>query len=192
MHNQKSIKRLVVGISGASGVELGLKFVEYIPKEIEVFLIVSNSANYTLSLEANNTNQIKIPNKANITLLDDKDLGACVASGSFQTDGFIIVPCSMNTLAKCTVGISDTLITRVFSVMLKERRNILIAPREMPYNTIQLENMTKLSYLGVSVAPPVIGYYSQQQTLEDMEKFIIGKWFDLLHIKHDLFKRWGE
>ena len=184
--------KLVVGISGASGVQLGLKFLELIPNDIEVYAIISESAKYTLSLELNNTNY-KIPSdKQNITILNDSDLGACVSSGSFEVDKFMIVPCSMNTLAKCTVGITDTLITRVFSVMLKERRSIVIAPREMPYNTIQLENMAKISLLGVSIAPPVLGYYSSQQTLEDMEKFIIGKWFDLLGIKHDLFKRWGE
>jgi len=192
LNNLIKVKRLVVGISGASGVELGIKFLKYIPDEIELYVIVSNSAKHTLSLESNQKSNDIIANKANITLLDDKDLGACVSSGSFQTDGFIIIPCSMNTLAKCTVGLSDTLITRVFSVMLKEKRSIVIAPREMPYNTIQLENMAKLSSLGISIAPPVIGYYSEQQTLKDMEKFIIGKWLDLLHIKHNLFKRWGE
>jgi len=191
LNNQNSIKRLVVGISGASGVQLGLKFLDFIPNDIEIYLVLSKSAKYTLSLESNNSD-FNVTSNKNITLYDDTELGAAISSGSFQTDAFIIVPCSMNTLAKCTVGISDTLITRVFSVMLKERRNIVIAPREMPYNTIQLENMAKLSSLGVTIAPPVIGYYSDQQTLEDMEKFIIGKWFDLLHIKHNLFKRWGE
>ncbi len=188
----QDIKKLVVAISGASGVQLGMKFLELIPDDIEVFAVVSKSAKYTLALESPDS-KYKIPsNKSNITILNDHDLAACISSGSFQTDALIIVPCSMNTLAKCTVGISDTLITRVFSVMLKEKRDIVIAPREMPYNTIQLENMTKLSRLGVSIAPPAIGYYSEQQTLEDMENFIIGKWFDILNIKHNLFKRWGE
>jgi 4-hydroxy-3-polyprenylbenzoate decarboxylase len=76
--------------------------------------------------------------------------------------------------------------------MLKEKKDIILAPREMPYNTIQLENMTKLSSLGVVIAPPVLGYYSQQTTLDDMEKFLIGKWFDLLKIKHSLYKRWSN
>jgi len=192
LNNQNSIKRLVVGISGASGVQLGLKFIDFIPNDIEIYLVLSKSAKYTLSLESKDNDFFNYSSNKNITVYEDTELGAPVSSGSFQTDAFIIVPCSMNTLAKCTVGISDTLITRVFSVMLKEKRNIVIAPREMPYNTIQLENMAKLSSLGVTIAPPVIGYYSDQQTLEDMEKFIIGKWFDLLHIKHNLFKRWGE
>ena len=96
----------------------------------------------------------------------------------------------MNTLAKCAVGISDSLITRAFTVMLKEKREIILAPREMPLNTIALENMLKLSTLGVTIAPPVLGYYSNQQSLNEMENFLIGKWFDLLKIKNNLFKRW--
>jgi flavin prenyltransferase len=184
----KNRKRIVVGITGASGVQLGLKLLQLLPKDIDVFAIISNSAKETLKHEVGKD----FEKLKNITYLDDKDMAACVSSGSFKTDGFIIVPCSMNTLAKCTYGISDTLITRVFGVMLKEKRNIVIAPREMPYNTIQLENMAKLSTLGVSIAPPVIGYYSKQQTLTDMENFIIGKWFDLLNIEHNLFRRWGE
>ena len=181
-------KKIIVGITGASGVQLGLKLLQLLPKDIDLFAIISNSAKETLKHEVGK----EFERLSHITYLDDNNMAACVSSGSFKTDGLIIVPCSMNTLAKCTYGISDTLITRVFGVMLKEKRNIVVAPREMPYNTIQLENMTKLSILGVSVAPPVIGYYSKQQTLEDMEKFIIGKWFDLLNIEHDLFKRGGK
>jgi len=178
--------KIIVGITGASGTKIGFKLLSLIPKDIEVFAIVSHAAKHALYLEENK----KYAQLTNITYLDDSNLAAPVSSGSFKTDGYIIVPCSMNTLAKCTVGISDTLITRVFSVMLKEKRNIVIAPREMPLNPIQLENMTKLSTLGVNVAPPILGYYSEQQTLEDMENFIIGKWFDLLYIEHDLYKRW--
>lgn len=190
MNQEKKTKKIIVGISGASGVQLGLKLLELVPKEIEIYAIISKSAKYTLSLENNKDILKALDGKTNINLLKDDDLGACVASGSFKTDGMIIVPCSMNTLAKCTVGISDTLITRAFSVMLKEKRKVIISPREMPYNSIQLENMTKLSNLGVIVAPPVLGYYSEQQSLNDMENFIIGKLFDLIDIEHNLYKRW--
>jgi len=186
------MKKIVVAITGASGVKLGFKFLKLLPKDIEVYAVISNSAKTTLKLEDKKEYKQfkKNQNLNNITYISDNNLGASIASGSFQTNSLIIVPCSMNTLAKCAVGISDTLITRVFGVMLKEKREIVIAPREMPYNTIQLENMTKLSELGVTIAPPVIGYYSNQQSLDDMENFIIGKWFDLLGIKHQLFKRW--
>ena len=126
----------------------------------------------------------------NKTLCKDKNIGASLASGSFKVDKMIIRPCSSNTLAKFSVGIADSLITRAFSVMLKEKREIIIAPRELPLNTIMLENMLKLSNLGVVIAPPILGYYSSQQTLEDMENFIIGKWMDLLKIDNKLYKRW--
>jgi 4-hydroxy-3-polyprenylbenzoate decarboxylase len=183
--------KLIVAITGASGVELGLKFIQLLPNDIDIHLVVSNSAKITLEYE-NNKNNFIFKNKEYITYYEDTEQWASIASGSYKVDAMIIVPCSMNTLAKCAVGISDTLITRSFSVMLKEKRKIIIAPREMPYSTIALENMLKLSNLGVIIAPPVIGYYSKQQTLEDMEKFLIGKWFDLLNIDNNLFKRWGE
>jgi 4-hydroxy-3-polyprenylbenzoate decarboxylase len=149
--------------------------------------VISNSAKVALKFEQNGA----MPNNSNILFYDDSSIGACIASGSFQTDAMIILPCSMNTLAKCSVGIADSLITRAFSVMLKEKRKVVLAPREMPFNTIHLENMTKLSNLGVVISPPMLGYYSDQQTLEDMERFIIGKWFDALGISHDLYKRWS-
>ena len=178
--------KLVVGITGASGVRLGLKFLEYLPEEIEVFCVISDSAKTAMALEENK----KVPNHPKITYYDDTSIGACIASGSFQTDCMIVVPCSMNTLAKCSVGIADSLITRTFSVMLKEQRKVVLAPREMPFSPIALENMKKLSDYGVIIAPPVLGYYSKQQSLDDMEKFIIGKWFDVLKIEHQLYKRW--
>jgi len=96
----------------------------------------------------------------------------------------------MNTLAKIACGISDNLITRSASVVIKEQRKLILAPREMPFPTIHLENMLKLSRLNILIAPPVIGYYAQPKTLEEMEDFMIGKWFDLLGIEHTLFKRW--
>ena len=178
--------KLVVAITGASGVNLGLKFISLLPSDIEVYAVLSNSAKKALEFEQN----IPMPTSENILFYDDSSIEACISSGSFKTDAMIIVPCSMNTLAKCSVGISDSLITRVFSVMLKEKRQIVLAPREMPFNTIHLENMTKLSSMNVTIAPPMLGYYSKQQTLDDMENFIIGKWFDTLNIEHNLYKRW--
>ena len=102
----------------------------------------------------------------------------------------IIAPCSMNTLAKIACGISDNLVTRCASVMIKEHKKLILAPREMPFSAIALENMQKLATLGVIIAPPVMAYYSEQQTLDEMENFIIGKWFDMLGIENNLYKRW--
>jgi flavin prenyltransferase len=172
------MKRLVIGISGASGVNLAEKFISYLPKEIETFIIHSEHAKIVLEKEQNRH------------FFDNANIYESVASGSFQTDAMIILPCSMNTLAKISVGIADNLITRVAAVMLKERRKLILAPREMPYSSIALENMLKLSQNGVIIAPAVAGYYAKINTLEDMERFFIGKWFDLLGIEHCLYKRW--
>ncbi|OCL87242.1 UbiX family flavin prenyltransferase [Arcobacter porcinus] len=182
--------KLTVAVSGASGASLALKFINQIPKDIELFLVFSKSSKKALKLE----NGIKIKdmfkNRENITIFKDKNIGASIASGSFKVDKMIILPCSQNTLAKCAVGIADSLITRAFSVMLKENREIVLSPRELPFNSISLENMLKLSKLGVTIAPPILGYYSSQQKLEDMENFLLGKWMDLLKIENNLYKRW--
>jgi 4-hydroxy-3-polyprenylbenzoate decarboxylase len=182
--------KLTVAISGASGANLGINFIKKLPLDIEVFLVVSKSAKKALMLENKISIKKLFEDKNNITILKDSDIGACIASGSFQIDKMIILPCSMNTLAKCAVGISDSLITRAFTVMLKEKREIVIAPREMPLNSIALENMLRLSKLGITIAPPMLGYYSNQQNLKEMENFLIGKWFDLLKIEHNLYERW--
>ncbi len=172
--------RLSIGVSGASGVLLAQKFIEKLPKEIDKQIIFSKNSKIVLSKEENRV------------FLDDEDISAPTASGSFGVDAMIILPCSMNTLAKISCGISDNLITRSASVMIKEQKKLILAPREMPYSAIALENMLKLSRLGVVIAPPVLGYYAGVDSLEEMEDFLIGKWFDMLGIEHNLFKRWGE
>ena len=170
--------KLIVAITGASGVSLGEKFIKKLPSDIELFVVISDNAKTVFKKEEN------------ITVFENSNIAASIASGSFKTDAMIIVPCSMNTLAKISCGISDNLITRSASVMIKEQRKLILAPREMPFSTIHLENMLKLSKINILIAPPVIGYYAQPKTIEEMEDFMIGKWFDLLGIEHNLFKRW--
>jgi len=172
--------KLVVAISGASGVQLGKKFIDYLPKEIEVHIVASNNA---LVVEHFENKQV--------TLHEANDIAASVSSGSFGVDATAIIPCSMNTLAKVACGISDTLASRVAAVAIKERKKLLLAPRELPFSAIALENMHKLAALGVIIAPPVMGYYSESSTLEEMEKFIIGKWYDALGIENNLYERWS-
>jgi len=171
--------KIVVATSGASGVNLGLKTLRLLPKSVEKHLIMSQNSQVVLSNEMDD-----------ITIHDNKNISASVASGSFGVDAMIIAPCSMNTLAKIACGIADNLITRCASVMIKEQKKLILAPREMPFSAIALENMHKLSQLGIIIAPPVMAYYSQQQSLEDMENFVVGKWFDLLGIENNLYKRW--
>jgi len=170
--------KLIVATSGASGVNLGIKTLELLPKTIDKHFIMSENSKIVLNKEMN------------VTMHENADISASIASGSFGTDAMIIAPCSMNTLAKIACGISDNLVTRCASVMIKEHKKLVLAPREMPFSAIALENMQKLATLGVIIAPPVMAYYSEQQTLDEMENFIIGKWFDLLGIENNLYKRW--
>ncbi len=172
--------RLVVAITGASGVELGLKFIEYLPKDIEVHIILSDNA-----LTVNH-----FENSKKITIHNNSNIASSISSGSFMVDATAIIPCSMNSLAKIACGIADNLVTRVASVAIKEHRRLLLAPREMPFSPIALENMKRLAELNVIIAPPIMGYYSNSNSVEDMERFIIGKWYDILGIKNSLYKRW--
>ena len=171
-------RKIILAISGASGANLGLKALELLPNSIDKHLIISENAKVVLEKEMS------------YTTYPNEDISASVASGSFGVDAMLIAPCSMNTLAKIACGISDNLITRSASVMIKEQKKLILAPREMPFSAIALENMQKLASLGVIIAPPVMAYYSEQTTLEDMENFIVGKWFDLLDIENNLYKRW--
>ncbi len=171
-------RKIVVASSGASGVNLGLKIVRLLPENIDKHFIMTQNSEVVLDKEMH------------ITFHDNNDISASVASGSFGVEAMIIAPCSMNTLAKIACGIADNLVTRCASVMIKEHKKLILAPREMPFSAIALENMHKLAALGIIIAPPVMAYYSEQQTLDEMENFIIGKWFDLLGIENNLYKRW--
>ncbi len=173
------MKKIVIASSGASGVNLGLKTLKLLPQDIEKHYVMSQNAQTVLDKEMDD-----------ITTHQNDNIAASISSGSFGVDGMIIAPCSMNTLAKIACGISDNLITRCAAVMIKEQKKLLLAPREMPFSAIALENMQKLATLGVIIAPPVMAYYSEQQTLDEMENFVIGKWFDLLGIENNLYKRW--
>jgi len=173
--------KIVVAITGASGIELGVKFIELLPKSCEVFVVVSDSAKIVQKLE-----------KKRVKLYQNSEIGSSIASGSFGIDAVAIIPCSTNTLAKIACGVADNLTTRVASVAIKEGKTLLLAPREIPFSPIALENMLKLSRLGVIIAPPTLGYYSNPSSLDEMERFIIGKWFDRLGIENNLYKRWDD
>jgi 4-hydroxy-3-polyprenylbenzoate decarboxylase len=173
--------RIVLAISGASGVALAKAFIAHLPDSVELHVVASQSALVVERLE-----------EKKFTLYSNKHIGASIASGSFGVDATAVIPCSMNTLAKIAHGIADNLITRVAAVALKEQKKLLLAPRELPFGAIALENMHKLSTLGVIIAPPVMGYYSDSNSLEEMERFIIGKWYDALGIQNNLYKRWRE
>lgn len=196
------MSKILVAISGASGVNLGVKLANEIAKTSECHVIISHNAKLVLSkeeeisLEDNNKSseifQIYKNLKNTAKIYDDSDISASLASGSFGIKASIIAPCSINTLAKIHAGFADTLITRAAAVALKERRKLILGVREIPFSTIALEQMAKLSSMGVIIAAPVLGYYADIKSVEDMENFIIGKWLDALGIENQIYKRWGK
>lgn len=171
--------KILFAVTGASGANLGIKAYEKAPSGHTKHLIVSDHAQVVLAKEEG-----KIYKKS--------AFWEAPASGSYGMDSMLIAPCSANTLAKIACGIADNLITRSASVMLKEKKRLVIAPREMPFDQIMLENMLRLSKMGVIIAPPVIAYYADSSTLESMEDFVIGKWLDLMGVPNELYKRWGD
>lgn len=121
-----------------------------------------------------------------------QDIGASIASGSFRTEGMVIIPCSMGTLSGIANGASNNLLKRAADVMLKEERKLIIIPRETPLHRIHLEHMLKLSSMGASIVPAMPGFYNKPKTIDDLVNFQVGKVLDLMKIDHQLFKRWGE
>lgn len=203
--------KIIVGISGASSVHLGIRVAnEILAAGHEVCAIISDGARVTFKsekaweylgnsriLKANLGNS-RIPNENFLQIeefLDEKidiqsNMWDAAASGSSGYEAMIIAPCSSNTLAKVAAGICDNLLLRAAAVMLKEQRKLIIAPREMPFSPLSIKHMSELSGLGVMFAPPMIAHYSKPLSLNDAENFIIGKWLDCLNIKNNLFKRW--
>jgi 4-hydroxy-3-polyprenylbenzoate decarboxylase len=120
-----------------------------------------------------------------------QDIGASTASGSFRTSGMVIIPCSMGTLSGIAHGASDNLLERTADVMLKEGRPLILVPRETPLHAIHLENMLKLSRMGVRIIPAMPAFYQGPQTLDDMVDFMVGKVLDSMGVEHELYKRWG-
>ena len=193
--------KIIVGISGASSVHLGIRAAnEILAAGHEVCAIISDGARVTFKSEKawEYLGNSRIPNENFLQIeefLDEKidiqsNMWDAAASGSSGYEAMIIAPCSSNTLAKVAAGICDNLLLRAAAVMLKEQRKLIIAPREMPFSPLSIKHMSDLSGLGVMFAPPMIAHYSKPLSLNDTENFIIGKWLDCLNIKNNLFKRW--
>ncbi len=183
------MEKIVVGITGASGTVLAVRFLENL-KGLEVHLIISESAKKVMSLETGYS--LDYIRSLATYVYNDNDIAARISSGSFLFSTFVIIPCSSSTLGKISSGISDTLITRVAAVALKERRKFIIVPREMPLSTIMLENMLKLSRDNVIVSPAIPGYYHKPSTMDDLINFIVSRILDLSGIKNNLSSRWRD
>ena len=183
--------RIIIAITGGSGVVYGIKLLEYLhSKKIETHLILSEWGEKTIKIETDKEgNYVR---SLATYFYDDHNLAAPVSSGSFKTDGMIIVPCSMKTLASIANGLDDSLISRAASVCIKENRKLVVVPRETPLSKIHLENMIKLAELGVVILPAMPGFYFNPVEINDLISHIVGKVLDQFDIENNMFKRWGS
>ena len=179
--------RYVVALTGCSGIRYGIRLLEELDGERE--LIISEMGKKVLDEETGLTMDDLEANAEEI--YDDADLFAPPASGSHRFDAMIICPCTQSTLAKIAAGIADTLITRAASVTLKEKRKLIIIPRETPLSIIMLENELKLARAGAIILPASPAFYAEPHTVDDMLNFVVGKILDQVGQEHDLFRRWG-
>ena len=183
--------RVIVGISGASGAILGIRLLEELEKNnVETHLIISSTAKDIIEYETD----YSVPDVEKIAsfVYDENDLNAIVNSGSFKFDASVIIPCSMKTLSAISNGYGDNVISRVADVTLKEKRRLIVVPRETPLRTVHLENMTNLSREGAVILPAMPGFYHKPQTLENQIDFIVGKILDIMDIDNNLFTKWKQ
>jgi len=179
--------KLVVAITGASGAIYGIKLIEELAKKHEVFAVISEGAKKVIEHEHPGIDK-KIPKK--VKIFSENQIDASIASSSFGTEAMIICPCSMKTLAAVSVGYADNLIRRCADVMIKERKKLILCVREVPFSPIHLENMLKLSRIGVTIMPLSPGFYHKPKGLDDMVNFMVGKVLDFLGVENNLYKRW--
>lgn len=180
-----------MAITGASGVVYGKRLLETLrDKSVETHLVISRTAERIIEHELGVTKKAlgRIANHA----YEVNDWNSAIASGSFRTDGMVIAPCSMKTLAGVASGYSDNLILRAADVTLKEKRRLILVPRETPLNVIHLKNMLDLAKQGVLIVPAMPAYYHKPKNIEDMVNYVVGRVLDLFEIGHTLYKGWKE
>jgi flavin prenyltransferase len=191
MRRNQARPRLIVGISGASGVIYGARLLELLrPLPIETHLVMSRSAEMTLALETD-LKPAELRARADVVHAIG-DVAAPISSGSFPTIGMIIAPCSIRSMAEIASGVTTTLLTRAADVVLKERRRLVLLVRETPLHTGHLRTMTTLSEMGAVIAPPVPAFYAKPQSLEQMIDQTLGRALDLFGIDTGTVRRWGE
>lgn len=184
------VSRLIIGISGASGILYGITLLEALrDTPIETHLVVSKAAHLTLASETSLT-LAALHAKADV-FYQPGDIAAPIASGSFKTLGMIVAPCSVRTMSAIATGNTDSLLSRAADVVLKERRKLVLMVRETPLHLGHLRTMTALAEMGAIIAPPVPAFYSRPQSLEEMVNHTVGRVLDLFDIEAGLVKRWN-
>ena len=183
--------RLIVGISGASGIVYGVRLLQMLrPMPVETHLVMTRTAEVTLAHEMDMT--LREVHALADHVHSAGDLAAPISSGSFKTLGMIVAPCSIRSMAEIATGATSTLLTRAADVVLKERRRLVLMVRETPLHTGHLRTMATVSELGAIVAPPVPAFYARPQNLEEMVDHSVGRVLDLFELESGTVQRWGE
>jgi len=185
------MKRLIVGLTGSSGVIFGVRLLEVLKPilNIETHLILSKGAELTLRLE---TEKIPTDVKALADVVHNpRNLAASISSGSFPVFGMAVIPCSMKSLAQIALSLGDNLLARAADVSLKERRRLVLVPRETPLHLGHLRHMTAITEMGGVILPPMPAFYHAPKTIMDLVDQTVGKVLDQFEIEHNLFRRWG-
>jgi 4-hydroxy-3-polyprenylbenzoate decarboxylase len=183
--------RLIVGISGASGVIYGIRMLEVLKNQpdVETHLVISNGGKLNISLETDW--DVKAVEALADEVHSDQNLAATIASGSFKTGGMVIVPCSMKTLSGVVNSYADTLLVRAADVVMKENRPLVLMPRETPLHTGHLRLLHEASLMGITIAPPMPAFYNDPQSIDDLINHNVGRVLDLLGLDNDIVKRWA-
>jgi 4-hydroxy-3-polyprenylbenzoate decarboxylase len=183
-------KRIVIGISGASGVIYGVRMLELLKEtDFETHLIISESGRLNIEIETGYKPR-DVEAMADF-VYDHKDMAASLSSGSFLTEGMVVIPCTIKSLSGIAHSYNENLLVRAADVTLKEKRKLVLVVRETPLHIGHLRLMTLAAEMGAHLVPPVPSFYHQPETIEDIIDQTIGKIFDYFGIEHDLFRRWG-
>lgn len=181
---KENTKKIIVAITGASGVIYGARLVEALKAaKVQTFVIITKNARKVAEYEG-----VKLPKPD----FSEEEIDASIASGSFKTDGMVVCPCSMKTMAGIAHGYAENLVVRAADVMLKERRKLVLVPRETPMNAIHLENALNLSRIGVQIMPACPGFYHKPKKIDDLIDFFVGKVLDQFDIENKLYTRWEK
>ena len=178
------MKRFILAITGASGACYAKRLFDVLKDRSELHVVISERGVELLKLELDL--KTSYFSGENVTLYKNSKINTCIASGSFHTDGMVVVPASMGTIGRIASGVSSTMVERAADVILKEKRKLVVVPRETPFSTIHLKNLLTLDEAGAHVLPASPGFYSGQKTLEDLVDFVVARILDLLDIDHDL------
>ncbi len=182
--------KLIIGITGSTGAIYGVRMLEALKKlNVETHLIMSKWGAKCISMETEFS--LDYVKSLATTTSDEKNMASSISSGTHKIDGMIVAPCSMKTLSAIANGYDDTLVARAAGVTIKESRKLILMVRETPLSAIHLENMLKLSRLGIVILPPVTEFYTKPKTIDDIVNHGVGKCLDQFDIAHNLYPRWG-